>query len=148
MSPRKMTIKITIAATTFACMTLVSVGWSEQRGVSLGIASAQAQAGHQKASRHVAAGPHRHWRHAYGAANPVAAGADLAAGAIGTAGAVAAGAIDTAGAIAGAPFGVYPGGPYAGPGGYYAASAWGDYDCRIPHAYDCRPYASKDWGYH
>jgi len=66
--------------------------------------------------------------------NPVAAGADLAAGAIGT-----------AAAIAGAPFGA---GPYAGPGGYYASSTWGDFDCTSATYPGCRPYASKDWGYH
>lgn len=136
--------KITIAATTFACMTLVSFGWS---------ASAQAQDKQPKVSthqvsRHVATGPQRHYRHVargYYNPNPVAVGADLAAGAIDTAGAVAAGAINTAGAIAGAPFGAYASDPYPGPGGYYASSAWGDYDCRLPHAWDCRPYAAKDW---
>ena len=152
----KTTIKITIAATAFACMTLLSFGWSEQRGVSLSIASAQAQTGHRDASRHVAsrhvasrhvaAIPHRHWRHAYGYnPNPVAACANLAAGAVNTAGALAAGAIGTAGAIAGAPFGV---GPYAGPSGYYASSTWGDFECSSATIYPgCRPYASKDWSH-
>ena len=57
-------------------------------------------------------------------------------------------------AVATAPFGYYGGGPYyggglyAGAGAYYAGSPWGDYECRLPHAYDCRPHASKDWGYH
>jgi len=128
--------RIAIAATSFACMTLLSSGWSEQRGVSLGIASAQAQTDRPQASKHIAAGSHRHGqrvvRRGYGP-NPVAAGADLAAG-----------AADTAGAIAAAPFG----GSYAGaPGwdsGYYAPSAWGDFDCRPGYA-GCRPYASKDW---
>jgi hypothetical protein len=132
--------RIVVAATTFACVTLLSFGWSGQHGVSLGIASAQAQAGQpqaskQQVSKHMAAGSHRHARRVvrgYGP-NPVAAGADLAAG-----------AADTAGAIAAAPFG----GSYAAaPGwdsGYYAPSNWGDFDCRPGYA-GCRPYGSKDW---
>jgi hypothetical protein len=138
--------RIAVAATTFACMTLVSAGWSEQRGVSLSIASAQAHANHAQASKHMAEGSHRHGRriaHGYGP-NPVAAGAGLAAGAVDTAGALALGAIGTAGAIASAPFG----GPYAaGPGwndGYYGSSNWGDFDCHPGYA-GCRPYAEKDW---
>jgi hypothetical protein len=147
--------RIAVAATTFACMALLSFGWTEQRGVSLGIASAQAQTDQPQASKqqaskqkHMAAGPQqRHGqrvvRRGYGP-NPAAAGADLAAGAADTAGELAAGAIGTAGAIAAAPFG----GSYAqAPGsdsGYYAPSAWGDFDCRPGYA-GCRPYGSKDW---
>lgn len=130
--------RIAVAATTFVCMTLVSLGWSEQHGVSLSIASAQAQAKHPRASKHMAAGSHRHYgrvSRGYGP-NPVAAGAGLAAGAVDTAGALAFGAIDTAGAIAAAPF-----------GGYYAPGTWGDYDCR-PGYPGCRPYAQKDWSHH
>jgi hypothetical protein len=147
--------RIAVAATTFVCMTLLSVGWSGQHGVSLGIASAQAQASEPQASKqqaskpqaskHMAASSHRQGRRIVrGTPNPVAAGADLAAGAADTAGAAAAGAIGTAGAIAAAPFG----GSYAqAPGsdsGYYAPSAWGDFDCRPGYA-GCRPYSSKDW---
>ena len=141
--------RIAIAATTFACMTLVSFGWSEQRGVSLSIASAQAeqaknaqaQTKRPQASRHMAASSQRHGRRVvrgYGR-NPVAAGADLAAGAVDTAGAVA------AGAIAATPFGgTYAAGPGWDSGGYYAPSTWGDFDCRPGYA-GCRPSASKDW---
>ena len=152
--------KIAVAAATFACTALLSFGWSPQNGASLSIESAQAQANESSAATakkrvsHVAApkkqvanvSHRRHWRAAQAhAPNPVAAGAGLAAGAVNTAGAIAAGAVNTAGAIATAPFGgPYATGPYAGPGGYYAASAWGDYDCR-PGAAGCRPYASKDW---
>jgi hypothetical protein len=152
--------KIAVVAVTFACTTLLSVGWSGQHGVSLSVERAQAQANESSAATpkkrvsHVATpkkqvadvSHRRHWRAAQGySPNPVAAGAGLAAGAVNTAGAVAAGAINTAGAIATAPFGgPYPNGPYAGPGGHYASSAWGDYDCR-PGAAGCRPYASKDW---
>jgi hypothetical protein len=149
--------KMTVAAATFASLALLSVGWSEPRGVSL-MTSAQADEGYAAApkkvvARKVAANPHRrHWRSAHGyASNPVAAGAGLAAGAVDTAGAVAAGAIGTAGAIATAPFGgpyAYAGPrPYAGSpgwGGYYASSGWGDYECS-PGSPGCRPYASKDW---
>jgi len=29
-------------------------------------------------------------------------------------------------------------------GAYYGPSPWGDYECKPPHAFECRPYAS--WG--
>ncbi len=146
--------RIAIAATTFACMTLLSIGGP----TSAQAENAQAQAKHSQASKHtsakhtsakhVATAPQRRHgqrvvRRGYGP-NPVEAGANVAAGAVNTAGAVAAGAIGTAGAIAAAPFG----GTYAAaPGwdsGYYGTSTWGDFDCR-PGYGDCRPYASKDW---
>jgi len=130
--------KIAVAATAFACMTLISFDWSAQRGVSLSIESAQARAGHPQTSASVAGVSRRHYRrtaHGYG---PAAVGAGLAAGAIGTAAAVTAAATS--------PWGYPGGGPYVATGeGYYAASAWGDYDCRAPHAYECRPYSSKNW---
>ena len=153
--------KIAITATSVACMTLLTAGWSGAQAEN-----AQAQAKHPQASKHmaakptaakhvaakhVAAGPRRRHsqrvvRRGYGP-NPVAAGADLAGGAVDTAGAVAAGAIGTAGAIAAAPFG----GSYAAaPGwnaGYYSSSTWGDHECR-PGFARCRPYVSKDWGSH
>ena len=68
-----------------------------------------------------------------------AVGAGLAAAAIGTA-AVAAAATS--------PWGYYGGGPYVGTGwggGYFAASPWGDYECRNPYGYPCNPHASKNW---
>ena len=37
--------KIAIAVSTFACAGLLSVGWSEQRGVSLSVEEAQARVG-------------------------------------------------------------------------------------------------------
>ncbi|MGA2056625.1 MAG: hypothetical protein ABSG88_15085 [Bradyrhizobium sp.] len=51
----------------------------------------------------------------------------------------AAGAVDVAAAVTS---------PWTGPawqGMYYGPSPWGDYDCRLPHAFDCRPVAS--WGH-
>ncbi|HEV3446324.1 MAG TPA: hypothetical protein VG099_16895 [Gemmataceae bacterium] len=133
--------KFAVAATAVACMTLVSFNWSEQRGVSLSIESAQAQVKHHpQTSASAAAVSRRHYRrtaHGYG---PAAVGAGLAAGAIGTAAGVTAAATS--------PWGYPGGGPYASTGGgegYYAVSAWGEYDCRAPHAYECRPYGSKDW---
>jgi hypothetical protein len=135
--------RIVVAATTFACMALLSAGWSEQRGVSLSIASAQAEGKNAQASKRTAAGSQKRMAassqrydrrvvRGYGP-NPVAVGAGLAAGAIGT--------VD---AMAAAPFG----GAYAaGPGwdsGYYSPSTWGDHDCS-PGFAGCRPYASKDW---
>ena len=168
--------KIAIAATSFACMTLFTAGWSGAQAEN-----AQAQAKHPQASKHMAAKPmaakhmaakpmaakhvaakpmaakhvaasprphgQRVVRRGYGP-NPVAAGADLAGGAVNTAGAVAAGAVGTAGAIAAAPFGgSYAAAPGWDSGGYYSASTWGDHDCR-PGFAGCRPYVSKDWGNH
>jgi hypothetical protein len=141
--------KIAIATTAFACATLLSFGWSEQRGVSLSIESAQARIGHPLTPMSAAGVSRRHYRRAVYGHGAGVVGAGLAAGT-----AVAAGAIGAAAAVATAPFGYYGGGPYygsgpyAGTGAYYAGSPWGDYECRLPHAYDCRPHASKDWGYH
>jgi hypothetical protein len=145
--------KVAIAISTFACTALLSFGWSEQRGVSLSIESAQARIGRPLTPVSVAGVARRQYRRAgygygYGGA---AVGAGLAAAAIGTA------AVATA---ATSPWGYYGGGPYAATGwgdgygysgggwggGYHAASPWGDYECRLPHAYDCRPHAAKDWG--
>lgn len=51
---------VAIATSTFACVSLLSLGWSAQRGVSLSIESAQAQIGRP------------YWRvaYGYGAAGP------------------------------------------------------------------------------
>jgi hypothetical protein len=128
--------KIAVAAAIFACMTLFSFGWSERGGVSLSIEGAQARVGRPLTPASVAGVSRRHYRRTgYG---PAAVGAGLAAGAIGTA----------AAATATSPWGYYGGEPYGWNGASFASSPWGDYDCRAPHAYECRPYASKDWGYH
>ena len=138
--------KIAIATAAFACATLLSFGWSGERGVSLSIESAQARVGHPTTAASAAGVSRRHYRRAaYGPGGVVGAGVAAGAG-------LAAGAVGTAAAIATAPFGggpyAYAGpGPYAGPGwagGYYASSPWGDYACS-PSAAGCRPYASKDW---
>ena len=134
MSPKT----ITVAAATFACAALLSVSWSEQRGVSLNIQTAQAA--HAKAAQmsHHSRGHMSRVSRGYGRGpNPIDASANIAGGAVNTAGALAFGALDTAGAIATAPFG--------GPGwngGYYSSSTWGDYDCRYGSA-GCRPYAER-----
>jgi hypothetical protein len=125
--------KIAIATTTFACTALLSFGWSEQRGASLSIESAQARVGRPLTPVSVAGVARRQYRRgAYGYGAGVV-GAGLAAGAIGTA----------AVAAAASPWGYYGG--YGGGGGYYATSYWGDYEC-LPHTYACNPYAAKDWG--
>ena len=82
--------KIAIAATTLACATLLSFGWSEQRGVSLSIESAQARVGRPLTPVSVAGVARRQYRRgAYGYGAGVV-GAGLAAGAIGTAAVAAA----------------------------------------------------------
>ena len=50
--------------------------------------------------------------------------------------AVGAAAVGAAAVAATSPWGY----PY---GGYYASSAWGDYDCRNPYGYPCKPYAAR-----
>ena len=129
--------KIAIAATTFACTALLSVSWSEQRGASLSIESAQARVGRPLTPVSVAGVARRQNRRAaYG----------YGAGVVGAG--VAAAAIGTAAAAATSPwgYGAYAGGPYAyGGSGYFAASPWGDYECRNPYGYPCNPYETKNW---
>ncbi len=130
--------KIAIATATFACTALLSFGWSEQRGVSLSIESAQARVGRPLTPVSVAGVARRQYRRgAYGAYGGYGygagvAGAGLAAGAYAAAGVAAA---------------TSPEGYYAGNGGgYYAPSSWGDHECHFTHSYACLPYAAKDWG--
>jgi hypothetical protein len=126
--------KIAIATTAFACTALLSFGWSEQRGASLSIESAQARVGRPLTPVSVAGVARRQNRRAaygYGAG---VVGAGVAAAAIGA----------TAVAAATSPYGYY-GGDYGA--GYFAASPWGDYECRNPYGYPCNPYGTKDWGY-
>lgn len=148
--------KIAIAIPAFACATLLSFGWSEQRGVSLSVESAQARVGRPLtpvsvagvARRQARRGAYGYGGYGYGAA---AVGAGLAAAAIGTAAAAA-----TSGGYYGDGYysnaysdngynGNYGGSDYGG--GYHAASPWGDYECSPGHAYECRPHAAKNWGY-
>ena len=103
--------KVAIATMTFACTALLSVGWSEQRGVSLSIESAQARIGRPLTPVSVAGVARRQYRRAaygYGAG---VVGAGVAAAAIGTAAATS-------------PWGYYGGGY---PGGYYGAYYGGSY---------------------
>jgi hypothetical protein len=128
--------KIAIATATFACTALLSFGWSEQRGVSLSIESAQARVGRPLTPVSVAGVARRQYRrgaygYGYGAG---VVGAGLAAGAIGTA----------AVAAATSPWGYY--GNNGSGGGYYSASTWGDHECHPSQTYACNPYAAKDWG--
>jgi hypothetical protein len=106
-----------IATSAVACGTLLSFSWSEQRGVSLSVESAQARIGRPLTPLSVAGVARRHYRRAaygYGAG---VVGAGLAAGAIGAAAVAAT-----------SPYGYYGGGPYAGTGwGYYGGYPGGYY---------------------
>ena len=98
--------KVAIATMTFACTALLSVGWSEQRGVSLSIESAQARIGRPLTPFSGAGVARRQYRRAaygYGAG---VVGAGVAAAAIGTAAATS-------------PWGYYGGGYPASYGAYY-----------------------------
>src|SRR6478672_10182309 len=110
--------KTAIAVSVVACATLLSFGWSEQRGVSLSIDSAQARVGRPLTPVSVAGVARRQDRRAaygYGAG---AVGAGVAAGAavVGTAAAVA----------ASQPWGgPYYGRPYVGSGALAANAYYG-----------------------
>jgi hypothetical protein len=112
--------KLAIATSTVACATLLSFSWSEQRGVSLAVESAQARIGRPLTPLSVAGVARRQYRRgAYGYGAGVV-GAGLAAGAIGAAAVAAT-----------SPYEYYGGGPYVGgwgynggyPGGYYGGYA-------------------------
>ena len=131
--------KIAIAVSTFACAGLLSVGWSEQRGVSLSVEEAQARVGRPLTPVSVAGVARRQNRRA-------AYGYGVGAGVVGAA------AVATAGVVAGATSpGYYGGGwnnayaaqadphfgkPYyhvraaAGISPYYGYSGWEDYSGR------------------
>jgi hypothetical protein len=116
----KHVIKATIGAAVLASAALLSVGWSEQGGVSLSVESAQARVGRPLTPVSVAGVARRHARRgAYGAGYYGA----------GLAGAAVAG---TAAAVAAAPY-YYGGGAYHG--GYYGPGAG-------PYAAGTGPYAS------
>ena len=141
--------KIASAIPTFACAIFLSFGWSEQRGVSLSIESAQARVGRPLTPVSVAGVARRQNRRAaYGYGYGGAVGAGLAAATIGTAAAAATSPWGYYGnRYYGNPYdsNAYAGGNYYG-AGYFASSPWGDYECRNPHAYSCNPHSSKDWG--
>ena len=83
--------KIAIAVSTFACAGLLSIGWSEQRGVSLSVEEAQARVGRPLTPVSVAGVARRQDRRAaygYGVGAGVAGAAAVA-----TAGAVAGGVL-------------------------------------------------------
>jgi hypothetical protein len=145
--------KIAIATTTLTCATLFSFDWSEQRGASLSIESAQARIGRPLTPVSVAGVARRNYRRsAYGYGAGVV-GAGVAAAASGTA-AIAANTPGYYGSGyyrsgAYAPAAYYSEPSYAGSYAYagtgsgwtgYANSPWGSYHCQLPHSYDCRPY--------
>jgi hypothetical protein len=73
---------VAIAASAFACATLLSFSWSAQTGVSLSVESAQARVGRPLTPMSVAGVARRTGRRAYyGAAAAGAAAAGVAAGA-------------------------------------------------------------------
>jgi hypothetical protein len=157
-------VKVGIATATVACATLISVDWSAQQGVSLSVEAAQARVGRPLTPVSVAGVARRQDRRAaygygYGAG---AVGAGLAAGAVGAA-AVAATSPWGYGYYGGRPYGyqgatyyssdpnaayasadqTWAGGAYSS--GYYGESPWGYYECRLPHTYNCQPYANIGW---
>jgi hypothetical protein len=114
-----------IATSAFACATLLSFSWSEQRGVSLSVESAQARVGRPLTPVSVAGVARRQNRRAAyrydaaGIAGPMAVDYAGIAAAAGTAGAV--GAATSPGWGWGSnPY--YAGGPYAG--GAWGANAY------------------------
>jgi hypothetical protein len=122
---------VAIATSTFACAALLSIGWSEQRGVSLSVERAQARVGRPLTPVSVAGVARRQNRRAAyrydaaGIAGPMAVDyAGIAAASAGTAAAVGA-ATSPGWGWGGNPYnagGPYAGGPYYGGGAraYYA----------------------------
>jgi len=111
--------KTVLAASAVACATLLTIGWSEQGGISLSVGSAQARVGRPLTPMSAAGVARRHTRRAaYGAA---AVGAGVAAA--GTAAAVAATSPHWGPGYPG-----YYGGPYAAygytPQDRAAANGW------------------------
>ena len=129
--------KIAIAVSTFACAGLLSISWSEQRGVSLSVDEAQARVGRPLTPVSVAGVARRQTRRAaygYGVGAGVAGAAAVA-----TAGAVAAATSpgyttwdNTYAAQTDPNFGkpYYPARAYAGTSPYYGYSGWEDYSGR------------------
>lgn len=114
--------KTAIAISVFACATLLSVNWTEQKGVSLSVESAQARVGRPLTPVSVAGVARRQGRRA--AVGAAAVGAGVAGAAVVGAG------IATAGYY-GAPA------PYYGGGGPYAYYGAQDYATR--NGFVCQP---------
>src|SRR5215831_308210 len=108
--------KLAIATSTIAGAALLSVGWSEQRGVSLSVESAQARIGRPLTPMSVAGVARRQYRRA---------GYGYGAGVVGAG--VAAAAIGTAAAAAASPYGYYGSGYYGGTGWGYGGYGTGYY---------------------
>jgi hypothetical protein len=119
--------KVVVAASAFACATLLSFGWGEQGRMSLSVESAQARVGRPATPMSVAGVARRQARRGYyGTAAAVGAGV----AAVGTAAAVAATSpywgqdpyYTGTGYYGGGPYhrgaGTYGGGPYAAYGSY------------------------------
>ena len=128
----KLALKRTVIATsTVACAALLSFSWSEQRGVSLGVESAQARIGRPLTPMSVAGVARRQYRrgtYGYGAG---VVGAGLAAGAIGAAAVAAT-----------SPYGYYGGGPYVGTGYYGGYYGYGGYPDGYYGGYANRSYVT------
>ena len=108
-------MKLVIAGSTVACATLFSFSWSEQRGVSLSVESAQARVGRPLTPMSVAGVARRQNRRAaYGYGAGVVGAGVAGAAALGTAAAVA----------ATSPNWGWGGGPYY-TGAGYTGGAWG-----------------------
>jgi hypothetical protein len=115
-----------IAVAAFVCSTCLSLGWSEQAGISLSVESAQARVGRPATPASVAGVARRQTRRSYG--HGVAGAAAVGAAVVGTAAAVgAAGYYGGPGYYSGGPANGYYGGgsyygqpvqPYAGPNGF------------------------------
>jgi hypothetical protein len=137
---------VAIGVSTFACATLLSFGWSEDRSVSLSVESAQARVGRPLTPVSAAGVARRQTRRAaYGyGAGAVGAGIGAGVAAVGTAAAIAATSPYRGW---GSPYytgaGYYAGGPYQGTGYYaggpYAAYAYSPEEWRRRNGMVCAP---------
>ncbi|TWB48110.1 hypothetical protein FBZ94_11639 [Bradyrhizobium sacchari] len=126
--------KLAIASSTVACAALFSFSWSEQRGISLSVESAQARVGRPLTPMSVAGVARRHDRRAaYGYGAGVVGAGVAGAAAVGTAAAVA----------ATSPNWGWGGGPYSTGPGYYTGG-----DVRAANAYYGAPAAASSSGWY
>jgi hypothetical protein len=126
--------KIAIAISTFAGAALLSFGWSEQRGVSFSVESAQARVGRPLTPVSVAGVARRQNRRAaYGYGAGVVGAGVAGAAAVGTAAAVA----------ATSPNWGWGGGQYYGGAGYYGGQGYygGSY---AGYGYPAQSYATSN----
>lgn len=123
--------KTVIAVAAFACSTVFSFGWSEHRGISLSVGSAQARVGRPATPGSVAGVARRQTRRSIGY------GAAVGAAIVGTAAAAAAAGSYYGGSEYYSDGPYYPSNGYYGGGPYYGGPPVHTY--ADPNGFTCQP---------